>query len=78
MWYQFLETISSLPSECSNSNSKDTISHPGPVNSSKEEIEQEIANVESQIDSAVISEDFELAGILYTLKQIIEMLEAHQ
>ena len=62
-----------------NSSSKDTTSNSGPVvNSSREEIEQEIANVESQIDSAVNSEDFELAGILCTNYNGFIYKEAHQ
>ena len=61
-----------LPSDSDNS----TVSHPGPINSSREELQQEIATVESQIDSAVNSEDFELAGILCTLSQITGVLSS--
>ena len=53
-----------LDNNTSNISAKEIASNSGPVNSSREEIEQEIANVESQIDTAVNSEDFELAGIL--------------
>ena len=67
-----------LDTNTSDSSSKDTTSNSRPVNSSREEIEQEIANVESQIDSAVNSEDFELAGILCINYNGLIYKEAHQ